>query len=413
MFSMPMRKPRDHRSLVTLSVTMAAILSGCTTAGSDDTTGGRLPSVASLTATCTGLVGKTIAGVTVTAATRYESKAGLNDAGFCQVQGTRAPFLDIEVDVPDNWSGRLWQQGGGGVDGVVRTALTFDAGGALTAVSPVIAQKAAIYAASNGGNRAKVPDQAAPAVWATGSSDAQLSGDDYAYAAVGTTLSFAKAMSQTFFGAAPQYGYFNGCSNGGRNAYIAAQRWPDDYQGIVAGCETMDMSGQTAAWMNIGSRAGTPAAPSAVQYKAAYAAAAGACDALDGATDGVIANPQACAFDPASLACGAPSASTDPAVCLTAPQLATLLTLLADLKLTDGTFVCAHYSWADFSGFGASFGALGAAFALIATHVAGSPKPPQSGESRRHRHFAASAARRLTGSLPSNRSQSAGCGLCG
>ncbi len=45
--------------------------------------------------------------------------------------------------------------------------------------------------------------------------------------------------------------------------------------------------------------------------------------------------------------------------------------------------------------------------------VSGSPRPPQSGETRRHRHFAASAARRLTGSLPSNRSQSAGCGLCG
>ncbi len=48
-----------------------------------------------------------------------------------------------------------------------------------------------------------------------------------------------------------------------------------------------------------------------------------------------------------------------------------------------------------------------------AAAVSGSPKPPQSGETRRHRHFAASAARRLTGSLPSNRSQSAGCGLCG
>ena len=48
-----------------------------------------------------------------------------------------------------------------------------------------------------------------------------------------------------------------------------------------------------------------------------------------------------------------------------------------------------------------------------ASDVSSSPKPPQSGETRRHRHFAASAARRLTGSLPSNRSQSAGCGLCG
>ena len=50
---------------------------------------------------------------------------------------------------------------------------------------------------------------------------------------------------------------------------------------------------------------------------------------------------------------------------------------------------------------------------LIVSRVSSSPKPPQSGETRRHRHFAASAARRLTGSLPSNRSQSAGCGLCG
>lgn len=345
-----------------------AMLAGCGGGDGSPTSTNGLPTVAQLTTTCTSLVGQTIAGVTVTGTKRIEAIAKVDTAGFCQVSGTRAPFLDIEVDVPDNWSGRLYHQGGGGFDGTIPSAVSASASGVVTAISPALAQKAAVYAASNGGNRASVPAQAAPAVWASGTADGQASANDYAYLALGTTIKFAKAVTKAFFAAAPKYTYFNGCSNGGRNAYIVAQRWPDEYDGIVSGCETEDMTGQTMAWLNLGSKNGTPAALSSAQYTASYASAVAACDAQDGSTDGYLANAAGCTFDPALLQCGLATANADPTLCLSAPQVQTLKGLMSLLKLSDGTVVYSGFNWSDFSAFGGAFGFLGGGFAMLATN---------------------------------------------
>ncbi|RQO41173.1 hypothetical protein DBV14_28815 [Variovorax sp. KBW07] len=323
------------------------------------------PTAEQLKSTCNTLKGQVVEGVTITATARFEPKAPIYTSGFCQVLGTRAPFLDIEIDVPDNWTGRYWQQGGGGFDGRITSVVTTDAGGAVTAVSPVLALKGAVYAASNGGNRASVPAQAAPVVWGNGTDEGRQSATDYAYAALGTTLRFGKAVTKAFFGTAPSHSYFNGCSNGGRNAYIAAQRWPQEFDGIVSGCETMDMAGQTGAWLRAASLTGTPAALSPPQTSAAYAAALSACDALDGATDNLIGNPQACTFDPAVLECGQPGASTDPAICLGTAQVGTLKSFLSELKLQNGSTVLSGYSWGN--GLGLGWGGLGGGFALLAS----------------------------------------------
>ena len=63
------------------------------------------PTVAQLQSTCNTLAGRVISGVTVTSAARFEAQAPIYTSGFCQVLGTRAPYLDIEIDVPDNWTG--------------------------------------------------------------------------------------------------------------------------------------------------------------------------------------------------------------------------------------------------------------------------------------------------------------------
>lgn len=322
---------------------------------------------ASLTATCTGLKGQTIDGVLVTDTKRMPAKAGVIDTGTCQVLGTRAPFLDIEVTVPDNWSGRLYQQGGGGFDGRLASAITLTSG-VVTAVHPSVAQKGAIYAASNGGNRASVPAQAAPAVWISGSPDAQASAQDYAYRAIGTTMSFAKAVAKAFHGKAPTRTYFNGCSNGGRNAYIAAQRWPAEYDGIVAGCETMDMGGTITGMLNTAAKAGTAAEISAAQYAAAYTAAVAACDAGDGLADNYLANPRACSLTAASLECGQPGAHADPTLCLSAAQVPTLAGLLNDLTLNNGAVAYSKHSWTNFATGVPGYAGLGGGFAFLATN---------------------------------------------
>ncbi len=358
------------------AATFIAIAAAGCGGGSDDASLVAGPTVEALTATCTALKGQTIGAVLVTDTKRVAAKAGVNDAGMCQVLGTRAPFLDIEVTVPDNWSGRLYQQGGGGFDGRLQSPITLT-GGVVTAVHASVTQKAAIYAASNGGNRAAVPAQAAPAVWISGSPDAQASAQDYAYRALGTTVTFAKAVAKAFYAKAPAYTYFNGCSNGGRNAYIAAQRWPDEYDGVVAGCETMDMGGAVTGMLNTAAKAGTAAEISPAQYAAAYTAAVTACDANDGAADGYLANPGACTLTAAALQCGQPGANADPALCLSAAQVPTLAGLLSDLALGTGATAYSKYNWTNFAPASAipgvpalgvtSYGGLGGGFAFLAT----------------------------------------------
>jgi hypothetical protein len=325
------------------------------------------PTVQALTATCTALKGQVIGGVTITDTKRFEPIANVNAAGFCQVLATRAPYLDIEVDVPDNWSGRLLQQGGGGFDGTIPSGVTTDSTGAATAVNLAITDKAAIYAASNGGNRAANPAQAAPMVWANGTADGQASATDYSYQSLGTTVVFAKAVAKSFYASAPKYTYFNGCSEGGREAYMVAQRWPDQYDGIVQGCETMDMTSLVSGLLSISSKALTPAAISPPQFAASYAIVLGQCDAGDGTADGYLANPAGCSVSPAILQCGQPQANTDPTLCLSAAQVSTLSGMLSDVVLADGNIAYSKYAWSDFSQWSPAYGGLAGGFALLAT----------------------------------------------
>jgi feruloyl esterase len=339
-------------------LTTVLVVSGCT--GTSSTAS--VP----LATTCTNLAGKTINDVTITSTKLFEASGG--NPAFCQVNATRAPYLDIEVDVPENWSGRLWQQGGGGLDGKIPSAITIDAAtGAITDVNIALKDGHSVYAASNGGNRASVPAQAAPLVWANGTLDGVASAEDYAYVALNTTREFAKAVIKAFYGRLPNHTYFNGCSNGGRNAYIAADHWPNEYDGIVSGCMGMDLTGQTAAWLNLGSRVGTPAMPSFDQWSAVTAAAVTACDALDGVTDGIIANQSACNFDVTPLQCGQPTADSNPAICLTAAQVQTVKDVTSDVKLADGTTIYSGFTWADWAPHIPGWGLLGGGNAILAT----------------------------------------------
>lgn len=321
---------------------------------------------ASLKTICTNLTGTPIDDVTITS-TKWYDASGDNPA-FCQVNATRPPYLDMEVDVPQNWSGRLWQQGGGGLDGTITSAIATDpTTGAITGMNIALKEGLAVYAASNGGNRSSVTAEKAPQVWANGTPEGVASARDYAYAALITTREFAKAVIQKFYGRSPVRTYFNGCSNGGRNAYIAADHWPDEYDGIVSGCMGMDLTGQTVGWLNLGAKKDTPAMPSQTQWQSVTASLMAACDALDGVADGMIANQSACNFDVAALQCGAATADPDPAVCLSAQQVQTVKDVTSDLKLADTTTVYSGYTWADWFPHVVYFGMLGGGNAVLAT----------------------------------------------
>jgi hypothetical protein len=302
-------------------------------------------------ATCASLKGQTVGGVSITSTARTEAAGSM--PAYCKVTatGVHGTTLDIEVDLPDNYANRLFHQGGSGFDGSVTTIEQMNVKYPL--VKPL--QRGMVYTASNGGNR-----DGNAADFVNNATQKQ----DYAYAALGTTVHFAKAVVNAFYGAQPKYTYFEGTSNGGRNAYTVAQDWPGDYDGVIAGAETMNMGTQTAAWLTFASKVGTAAMPSAAQWTAAYQAAVAQC----GNANGVILNPSACTYDPAPLQCGVSGAPA--ATCLSAAQVATVRQAVNPLTLSNGTLVYSGYYWADFGAATSisSRGAqLGGGFAGIAT----------------------------------------------
>src|SRR5262249_6181643 len=121
------------------------------------------------------------------------------------------------------------------------------------------------------------------------------------------------------YGAPAKYSYYNGCSQGGRQGLAEAQRYPDDFNGIIAGASGWNSMGmhvaRTAVNMTMNKDADSVIPPS--KYPMIHAAVLNACDAQDGVMDGVIENPAKCKFDYAKLACKAGDAPD----CLTKGQV--------------------------------------------------------------------------------------------
>src|SRR5262245_27231642 len=153
---------------------------------------------------------------------------------------------------------------------------------------------------------------------------------DWAYRAVHVTTEAAKLIVRDAQGRFADKSYFVGCSSGGHQALSEAQRYPDDYDGIIAGDPAHNRIRQTFgflySWMATHARDGTPIIP-APKLALLTRSSIEACDGVDGLKDGVIDDPRRCHFDPAKLLCK----SGDDASCLTAPQVD------AVRKVYDGT----------------------------------------------------------------------------
>jgi len=129
----------------------------------------------------------------------------------------------------------------------------------------------------------------------------------------------AKALASAYYASAPKQAYFNGCSTGGRQALTAAQRYPLDFDGIVAGAPANAVRRQTFGqiWLWQATHQDEASMLTPDKYAVLHKAAVEQCDALDGVKDGVIENPLKCNFDPAVTLCK----SGDGAGCLTAAQV--------------------------------------------------------------------------------------------
>lgn len=231
---------------------------------------------------------------------------------FCRVVVEATPSADssikIEVWMPaQGWNGRFRGQGNGGFAGEI-----YYSGLALA-----VQQKYA-SAATDTGHSAPGTD----ARWALGHPEKVT---DFGYRAIHEMTQTAKTVIKAFYGNPAQHAYFAACSNGGRQALMESQRFPADYDGILAGAPanywthllTTALANAQATTLGPGSY--IPASKLPALARAVNAA----CDAQDGVTDGVLNDPRQCKFDPASLLCKAGDSNE----CFTAPQITALKAL--------------------------------------------------------------------------------------
>src|ERR1700752_1259330 len=225
----------------------------------------------------------------------------------CRVVGTISPEVAFEVNLPDRWNRRFYMTGNGGLAGdAVDQPTNPDRTAALT--------NGFVMARTNTGHDARKEPSGSFIL-----SDKQKA-IDYAYRAVHVTAETAKKVATDYYSQPIRFSYWNSCSNGGRQGLLEAQRFPDDFDGIVANAPWVDQTGFTlgAMWNQ---KALSEAPVSLDKMKLVADKAMAKCDDVDGLKDGRIEDPRKCSFDPARdvPAC---QAGADTADCLTAAQAA-------------------------------------------------------------------------------------------
>jgi feruloyl esterase len=214
------------------------------------------------------------------------------DPGICRVTAiaTHPPMGDkvtIWIGIPaSNWNGRFLGIGGGG----------FSGGSAQGVNQPV-----ALGYASGSTDTGHPGGSGSFALDANGRLNWQSIRDN-AHVGIHDMTVTGKALTQMMYGVAPRYSYFNGCSTGGRQGLMEAQRYPQDYDGIVSGAPAINWPKllMQEIWGTVQEMAAGNAVPPC-KLAAATAAAIAACDAIDGVKDGVIEDPDRCHYDPKQL----------------------------------------------------------------------------------------------------------------
>ena len=239
----------------------------------------------------------------------------------CRVKGTIRPTSDsdikFEVWLPAaNWNGKLTTGGNGGVAGSINYSLLVSA-----------IQRGYTGVSTDTGHVGKDADGA----WAKGHPEKLV---DFGHRAIHLATVDAKAIVKAYYGVEQKRAYFIGCSNGGRQALMSAQRYPEDFDGVIAGAPAYNWTGFTTAFAwNEQAMLRPNAYIPMTMAPIIQAAVNQQCDALDGVTDGVVSAPQACHFQPEKLLC-APGQTEK---CLTQPQIEALQTIYQGAHTSNGT----------------------------------------------------------------------------
>ena len=251
-----------------------------------------------------------------------------NLPAFCRVAATLTPTSDsdikIEVWMPaSGWNNKLLAVGNGAWAGSI----------SYNAMGPAVSAGFAATSTDTGhtgGSATFVVDHPEKVI-------------DFSYRAVHEMTIAAKAISAAFYGGGPRLSYFQGCSTGGRQALTSAQRYPLDFDGIIAGASAVNASRLhgTQVWVAQQSHRDDASLIPQNKYAALHDGVLAACDALDGVKDRVIEDPGKCRFDPGVLLCK----EGDNATCLTAPQVETARRVFAGPGLFSGYAYGSEGGW--------------------------------------------------------------------
>ena len=247
---------------------------------------------------------------------------------FCRVSLMATPTADSEIPIEvwlpvKGWNGKFRGQGNGGFAGQT------DYGGLAVAVTQGYA---------SGGTDTGHVDKGIDAAWAFGHPEKVI---DYGYRAIHEMTVKSKAVIEAYYGSGAKHYYFASCSDGGREALMEVQRYPDDYDGVAAGAPANNWTGLlTNALRNMQAMEADPASYiPASKLPAIDAAVREACDALDGVTDGVLNDPRACRFKPSTMICRGAETNS----CLTAKQARTLEVLYTGSRDAAGKLIFPGY----------------------------------------------------------------------
>jgi feruloyl esterase len=295
-------------------------------------------SVAQAQQSCVSLASTYIPNVTITSVQFLKPGwASAEQTGFinskptaitkpaCRIRAYSAPTIDshIEIEVwlpaPENWNGKFLALGNPGFIGSIATA-------GLIGNS----EKGWATAATDTGHTDDT------AKWAPGHPEKWA---DWGYRAVHEMTVTAKTLIENYYSKPPQHSYWNSCHNGGNQGLNEAQRYPGDYDGIVAGDPAFYIShlqpgSLYVSWLALKDGVDGPGYIPTKKLAVINKAALAACDAMDGLKDDLITDPRKCKFDPKVLQC---PDNKDGESCLTTAQINTVKKIYAGAKFKDGT----------------------------------------------------------------------------
>jgi feruloyl esterase len=302
---------------IVLPSALVNVLSGCTSAA--EAVNSQHLAAASFADKCTALADVKIAGGHITTAQFIAAGKDGSDPvpEHCKLQGKLQEYtgvdgkpyaLGFELRLPQQWNSRFYFQGGGGTDGVVRPAVGTLPGGGQT--TNALSQGFAVVDTDSG--HLNEPGPIGPYLFAV-DPQARI---NLGYNHLPVVTATAKDLIQRIYGRKPEHSYFVGCSNGGRQGLMAAERFPQLFDGIIAQAPAyrvpqaaVDAIAQIQAIASVAPMGadGRPVLGSAFSPAELSLIAHGildACDALDGAKDGMVQSIS-CKFDPAILQCSA------------------------------------------------------------------------------------------------------------